>query len=144
MYDPLCSCFVRTAEAYYGPNPDLKSEVSTHFSLEFTWIPKAHQGMKTSLGWARVDFQDRIASSNELGRLLPVETYAYLTEFFERDEEGTLVKAWYRSVNISRRLSDTIDLNFSNLVPTERGSFYYGLYIHYVWDMYDQATDDSA
>lgn len=142
-YDPLCSCFVPTATLVYGPNPELRPEYSDNINLGFDWTPAAVAGLRVKLDYAEVDFQDRIAHSSELRELLPLEVYAFLPEFFTRTEDGTLIESRSISVNITKRLSQTLDLNIQKVFQTPQGTFTPALNWHYVLDMYDQATPGS-
>ena len=142
-YDPLCSCFVPTATGVWGPNPGLKPEYSDNINLGFDWTPAAISGLRVRLDYAEVDFQDRIAHSGELRELLPLEVYAFLPEFFTRAEDGTLIEARSISVNITRRLSQTLDLNVQKVFQTSYGTITPTIHWHYVLDMYDQATPGS-
>ena len=143
-YDVLCQCRVPSAFLVYGPNPDLNPEYSDNLNLGFDWIPAAVPGLRVRLDYAQVDFQDRIAHSSELGDLLPLDVYAYLPQFFTREEDGTLIETRSISINIARRLSQTLDLNISKAFQTAYGSIVPSLYLHYVLDMYDQAVDGAT
>lgn len=143
-YDPLCSCFVPTATLVYGPNPELRPEYSDNINLGFDWTPATVAGLRVKLDYAEVDFQDRIAHSSELRELLPLEVYAFLPEFFTRTEDGTLIESRSISVNITRRLSQTLDLNVQKVFQTSHGTVTPSINWHYVLDMYDQATPGSA
>ena len=143
-WDPLCACRVPTATFIYGPNPDLQPEYADNINLGFDWTPLAVSGLQIKLNYAEVDFQDRIAGSFELRNLLPVEVYGNLPEFFQRADDGTLIEARSTSVNLTRRVSQTLDLNVLKVFQTQYGTITPTLNWHYVLDMFDQASANSA
>ena len=143
--DPLTFAYVPTAFVIIGPNPDLNPERSDNLSVGFEWRPLIAPGLTVTLDYSKIDFQDRITSSSQLGRLLPTEIFANLPEFFERDPDtNQLIGVHHRNVNISRRQSKTLDLEVEWEIRTQRfGWFIPSLYYHYVDSMFDQAAPDA-
>ncbi len=142
-YDPLCSCFVPSAVGFFGPNPDLDPEVSDNFNIGLLWTPSDLKGLTLKFDYTQIDFQDRITSSNELQGLLPLEEYAYLPQFFERAADGTLIRSISQSINVSRRLNQTISLDVGYAMSTDWGLINPRIVTNYVIDMYDQATEGA-
>ena len=142
-YDPLMADYVRV---YFeaGSNPSLKPEYSDNRSYGLEWRPGFAPGLSIALDYSLIDFQDRIASSRELGDLLPAEVYGNLPQFFVRDSTGKLLEAYVTDVNISRRQSRTWDLQISWQIDTQGfGFFTPSIYYHYVEDLFDQGAPGS-
>ena len=66
-----------------------------------------------------------------------------MPEFFVRDENGTLIESITTSINISRRVSQTIDFSISKSMETNWGTFFGEIYYHRVLQQYDQAVPGS-
>ena len=142
-YDPLLDDNVR-AYVEAGSNPSLRPEYSDNLSYGFEWRPGFARGLSITLDHSMIDFQDRIADSWDLSRLLPAEVYGNLTQFFVRDSTGRLIEHYSTDVNISRRQSTTWDLRISWQIDTRRfGFFTPTIYYHFVEDMFDQAAPGS-
>ena len=144
VYDPLASPFPFVpAFRTIGSNPNLKPEHSDNLDLSLVFTPEWGNGLRLEAGYSNIDYKDRIAAGYELGRLLPVEEYANMPEFFVRDENGVLIESINRSINISRRVSQTIDLSISKSMETNWGTFYGEIHYHRVMQQYDQAVPGS-
>lgn len=139
-YDPLIGEWVPGAWQETGPNPDLRPEYSDNASIGVSWQPRWAPGLALNLDYSEIDFQDRIANSWEIEQLVDAEVFAQLGEFFERDPEtGALIGRYYKSVNITRRLARTWDLDISWQLEAGRfGIFTPSIYFHYVDNMFDQ------
>ena len=124
----------------FGPTPDLRPQQSTNWTVTIQWSPQAVEGLQIKTGWSRVDLEDRIASSQQLQGLLPVEVYGNLEQFFRRDEAGNLLESISRKVNISRRADERLDLEVSYSVSTDFGTIRPRLVYHRVLDMFDEAV----
>ena len=138
-FEPLTGTFVN-ARTVFGSNPDLKPELSETFNAGVSWTPAWGRGLLMTVDYSDVDIRDRLAHSNTLSDLLPVEEYAYLPQFFERAEDGTLITSTYTTVNIARRVSRTVDLHVSKAIDTGIGRFSADLSYSRVLDQYDQVT----
>ena len=142
-YDPLTDDWVR-AYLEIGPNPDVKPEYSDNLSYGFEWRPGFAPGLSIALDHSLIDFQDRIAYSQDLSLLLPAEVYGNLPQFFVRDSTGRLLEHYVTPTNIGRTQSRNWDLQISWQFDTRRfGSFTPSIYYHYVEDMFDQAAPGS-
>ena len=139
VFDPLSEQVFVPAILRFGPNPDLKPEISENIHLGVQYRPRWSEGMEIKVDYSEIDYQDRIAFGNELSRLLPPEEYGNLPQFFRREEDGTLIEAISRPVNISRRISRTLDILVSKRFRTERGDFTPRLHYHRVLEQCDQA-----
>ena len=138
--DPLTGDWVR-AHVEYGPNPDVKPEYSDNLAYGFEWRPGFARGLAVALNYSLIDFQDRIAYSEELSLLLPAEVFGNLPQFFVRDSTGRLLEQYVTPTNIGRTKSRTWDLQISWQFVTQRfGSFTPSIYYHAVEDMFDQAA----
>lgn len=124
----------------FGPNPDLLPVSSTNWTFGMEWRPPALEGMTVKAAWSSIDLEDRIAGSQELRGLLPVEVYGNLPEFFRRDDAGNLIESISRRVNISRRADERLDLEVSYRMDTAFGTIRPRLVYHRVLDMFDQAV----
>ena len=142
-FDPLTGTFVN-ARFEFGSNPDLKPEVSTTDSIGVRYLPSWGDGLLVTVDWSDVDIRDRLATSNSLRQLLPVEVYAFLPQFFLRGEDGTLIAAFSTTINISRRVSKSVDLHISKPFDTEVGRFVAQLDYSRVLEQYDQAIPGTA
>lgn len=136
IFEPLTGGFV-PGRLVYSPNPDLKPETSRTFNLGLRWTPEWGGGLLLSVDYSEVDIRDRIASSSELRGLLPVDVYAYLPEFFTRGPDGTLLETRTTYVNISQRVSETVDVHLSRPFETNFGRFVAELDYSRVLDQYD-------
>ena len=144
VYDPLASPFPFVpAILTIGSNPDLKSETSDNLDLSLVFTPAWGDGLRLEAAYSRIDYQNRIASSPELGQLLPAEEYGNMPEFFVRDENGVLIESINKSINISKRVSQAIDFSISKALATDWGVFYGEIYYHRVLRQYDQAIPGS-
>ena len=144
VYDPLASPspFVPALRTI-GPNPNLKPETSANINVGVQYRPQWSEGLEIKVDYSDIDYKDRIASSGELSNLLPVEEFANLPQFFRRDENGTLIESIVRPVNISRRVSRTLDIAVSKRFRTAHGDFTPRLHFHRVIEMCDQAVKGS-
>ena len=142
-WDPLTRTFP-FARSKYGSNPDLKPEVSQTLNAGFSWTPGWGRGLLMTVDYSDVDIRDRLASSNELSQLLPVEEYAWMPQFFERAEDGTLISSTSTTINIARRVSQSVDIHMSKPFDTDIGRFTAELDYSRVLDQYDQAIPGSA
>ncbi len=140
VFDPLRTPPWVPAIQSLGPNPDLRPESSTNWTVGLEWRPRGFGGLRVKTAWSRVDLEDRISTSNQLRQLLPAEVYGTLPEFFVRDEAGNLIEAISRSINISRRADETLDLEISHRLHTPFGMIRPRLVYHRVLDMFDQAV----
>lgn len=144
VYDPLKNPPWVPALLSFGPNPDLRPEQSTNYTFTMEWNPRTLEGLQVKAGWSSIDLEDRVASNSELSGLLPVEVYGNLPEFFVRDENGDLIEAISRSVNISRRADERLDLEVSYRMSTDFGTIRPRLIYHRVLDMFDEAVPGSG
>lgn len=144
VYDPLASPspFV-PALLTIGPNPNLKPETSSNINVGVQYRPRWSEGLEIKVDYSDIDYKDRIASSGELGELLPPEEFGNLPQFFRRAEDGTLIEAIIRPVNISRRVSRTLDVLVSKRFSTTYGDFTPRLHLHRVLEQCDQAVQGS-
>ena len=121
----------------------MQPETSDTIDLGFTLTPPSVDGLRFDIAYSRIDFKNRIASSFELGQLLPPEVYGNLEQFFIRDDDGTLMRVINRPVNIARRFSETIDFDLSHSFDTKYGTFEPGVNFHHVIKQFDQAIEGS-
>ena len=142
--DPLAETRFVSALSTVGSNPMLGPELSTNTNLNVEYTPAWGRGLRLNVGLSDIDYRDRIATSSELGRLLPPEVYGNLTEFFVRDEAGTLIEKISRPVNISRRVSRTLDVTALLPIDTAVGTLTPQLVYHRVLAQYDQALAGAA
>ena len=142
--DPLAETRFVSALSTVGSNPMLGPELSTNTNLNVEYTPAWGRGLRLNVGLSDIDYRDRIATSSELGRLLPPEVYGNLTEFFVRDETGTLIEKISRPVNISRRVSRTLDVTALLPLDTAVGTLTPQLVYHRVLAQYDQALAGTA
>ena len=144
VYDPLRDPPWVPGLISFGPNPDLLPERSTNWTFTMQWTPEAVSGLEIKLGWSSVDLEDRIASSSQLRGLLPVEVYGNLPQFFRRDEQGNLIESISRSVNISRRADERMELEVSYSMATDFGTIRPRLMYNRVLDMFDEALPGAG
>ena len=144
IYDPLATPNFVFGTLSFGPSPDLLPESSTNLTLGVDWNPSGIEGLQIRTAWSSIDFQNRIASGNQLRGLLPVEVYGNLPEFFVRNEDGTLREAISRSVNISRRADERLDLEVSYHMNTPFGTVRPRVVYHRVLDMFDEAKPGTG
>ena len=142
VFDPLIGEFV-PGISEFGPNVDLQPETSDTIDLGFTLTPPSVDGLRFDIAYSKIDFKNRIASSFELGQLLPPEVYGNLEQFFIRDDDGTLMRVINRPVNVTRRVSETIDFDLSHSFDTKYGTFEPGVNFHHVIKQFDQAIEGS-
>ena len=140
VFDPLREPPWVPALLSFGPNPDLRPVSSTNWTFGMEWRPPALEGMTVKAAWSSIDLEDRIAGSQQLRGLLPVEVYGNLPEFFRRDDEGNLIESISRRVNISRRADERLDLEVSYRLNTAFGTIRPRMVYHRVLDMFDQAV----
>lgn len=138
VYDPLDGQF-KLACSTTGANLDLRPETSDQTSFGINYAPRWGEGLVVKLDYSEIDFKDRIAFPYELGRLLPDEVFGRIDSIFIRDENDNLIEMDSRPINITRRLSETIDLDVSTALETPYGLFFPGLNVHYVLGQFDQA-----
>ena len=144
VYDPLVSPFPFVpAIQTISSNPDLNPETSDNLDLSLAFTPAWGDGLRLEAAYSRINYKDRISHSGQLGQLLPAEEYGNMPEFFIRDENGVLIESISRSINISRRVSQTIDLSISKTLQTDWGTFFGEIYYHRVLQQYDQARAGS-
>lgn len=145
-YDPLCGFFGCAPPHPYvlRGNRDLKPEYSDNYEFGFDWNPVGVRRLNIQLTYNVTDFQDRIASRNELQNLLPLEEFARLPEFFERDENDNLIRQYSYNINIARRVKQGLVLNVDKYFDLgARGTLRNTLFVDYVVDMYDQAKEGA-
>ena len=144
VYDPLAEEVFVPAIRTSGSNPDLKPESSVNTTVSVEWSPAAIEGLRVDVAYSEIDFEDRIASSYELSQLLPVELYGNLPEFYLREEDGTLIEAISRPINISRRVNKTVDVNVMYSLTTDWGTFQPEFMYQRVLSMFDEAVPGSG
>lgn len=142
VHDPLRG-FVRGAASRFTSNPDLNPEVSTTFSVGGEWRPAWSPGLRVNVDYSDVEIRDRIASNLELQTLLEPEIYGNLPQFFERDEDGNLLRATFTSVNISQRVSRALDVGVAKLFNGDFGEVLVELKYYRVLKQFDRAFADS-
>ena len=143
IFDPITSGFV-FGTLSFGPNPDLLPESSTNWTLGLEWNPSGIEGLRIRTAWSSIDFENRIASGSALRGLLPAEVYGNLPDFFVRDEQGNLLESISRSVNISRRADERLDLEVSYDMNTPFGTVRPRVVYHRVLDMFDEAAPGTG
>ena len=141
-FDPLTGSFVPT-RVIQRSNPDLLPELSTTFTAGFDWTPSFVEDLSVEVYYSNVDIRDRIANNLELQRLLPSEVYGNLPQFFERSEDGTLLASISTSVNISRRVGESLDFKIGKTFPTDSGEWFLELHHNRVLDHFDQPFENS-
>lgn len=144
VFDPLRDPPWVPALISFGPNPDLLPEKSTNWTFTMQWQPEAVSGLEVKLGWSSIDLEDKIASSQQLRGLLPVDVYGNLPQFFRRDENGDLIESISRSVNISRRADERMELEVSYSMATDFGTIRPRLMYDRVLDMFDEALPGAG
>lgn len=144
VYDPLASPspFVPALRTF-GPNPDLKPEISSNINVGVQYRPRWGEGLEIKVDYSDIDYKDRISGTFELGNLLPPEEFGNLPQFFVRDEDGRLIESITRPVNISRRVSRTLDISVSKPFRSDLGDFTPRLHLHRVIEQCDQAIKGS-
>ena len=143
VFDPLIGGFV-FGRLNFGSNPDLKPEVSTTDNIGVRYLPSWGDGLLVTVDWSNVDIRDRLATSSALRQLLPIEVYAFLPQFFLRAEDGTLLGSFSTTINISRRVSESVDVHISKPFDTPVGRFVGELDYSRVLEQYDQAIPGSV
>lgn len=141
-WDPLKGTGV-LAQIVSGSNPDLQPELSTTLTAGFDWTPSFVEDLSVEVYYSDVNIRDRIANNFELARLLPSEVYGSLTQFFERAEDGTLLRAISTSVNISQRTNKSLDFKIGKTFPTNSGEWFLELRHNRVLDHFDQPFENS-
>ena len=139
VFDPLSPQRFVPALQTFGPNPDLKPETSENINFGVQYRPAWSERLEIKVDYSDIDYQDRIAYGFELQSLLPAEEYGNLPQFFRRAEDGTLIESINRPVNLTRRISRTLDVSVSKRFRTERGDFTPRLHYHRVLEQCDQA-----
>ena len=123
----------------FRPNPDLQPETADEHSVGFEYSPAWADGLHMKLHYSRLSFTNRIANNRELEDLLPPEVFGNLSEFFIRDENGTLIELVSTQINISERFSETIDADVSYTIDAGGyGVFQPGLNLTYVLTQFDR------
>ena len=144
VYDPLAEGFPFVpAIQSISSNPDLEPETSDNLDLSVVFTPDWGGGLRLEVAYSHIDYQDRIAHSGQLGQLLPPQVYGNLPEFFVRDENGVLIESFSKSINISKRVSETMDLSISRSWQTRWGTIFGEIFHHQVLALYDQAVADA-
>lgn len=151
-FDPLLGGFTPGPVPFeLSSNIDLRPETSENLSLGVTYTPSWAEGLTIKLDYSELDYINRIANSDELRGLLPAETYGNLPEFFERNlsavypgtDINVLTRVLARPVNISRTLTETLDLDVAFRIEAGTGTWSPGLNISYVMDQLDSPTAGS-
>ena len=121
---------------------DLDPEYSTNWSGSLHWLPNALPGFRFRLDWSAVDYNNRIRSSRSLIRDFP-EVVMNNPEIAERDNEGNLVRVYYRNINIENRYSEMATAHVEYAFDTRVGRFMPAVqYTRYLED-YEQLTKDT-
>lgn len=144
VFDPLKDPPWVPAILSYGPNPELRPEQSTNWTVSMEWVPAVVQGLEIKTAWSSINLKQKISSSSQLRGLLPVEVYGNLPEFFVRDEGGNLIESISRSINISRRADERVDLEISYRISTDFGTIRPRFIHNRVLDMFDEAVPGSG
>ena len=126
-----------------GSNPDLKPELSTTLTAGFEWTPTWTENLHFNLYYSNVDIRDLIASLGTLQGILDNKTLGNLKLFYERDENGKLIKFTNIPINLSRRASQALDMSVSKTFQSAIGEFFVELNYNRVLNQYDQAFDGS-
>ena len=143
-YDPLGPPFYVNAIRTTGSNPDLKPQLSVNTTVGLEWSPAVMEGLEVRVDYSEIDYENLIAHSYALARLLPLEVYGNLPQFYRREPDGTLIEAITTSINISRRLNRTVDLHVAYSLPTGWGTFRSELTYQRVLKMFDEALPGTG
>ena len=124
-------------------NPNLKPEVSTTFTAGFEWTPSQIDDFGVELYYSDVDIRNRIAGNAVFSQILPPKVYGSLPQFFERAEDGTLLTAITTFENISRRVSQALDLTVYKTFPSTLGEFLVEMRYNRVLKQFEQPFEQG-
>ncbi len=134
--------WIRIPNVLSFSNPDIKNEHSDNYSLGFKWISQAAPGLVWSVDWSRIDFTDKIENSS--GLLFSDPEIAFgLPDIVKRDENGYATQIVYKNVNLSEKISETLDTTIEYTFSTSWGLFTPRLSYHRVLEEFYRISPDT-
>ena len=94
---------IRTYYVWYAEN--LEPEFSTNWSGSLDWVSEVLPGLRLSLDWSAVDYNNRIVSSSNYVYEHP-EFVLNMPEIAERDGEGNLTRINFQMINLHNKYND--------------------------------------
>jgi len=127
----------------FRSNPDVQPEKSDSYALGFDWQPSSVPGLRWTLDWSKVDFEDRIVHASSLRFSMPPEEFAAIEDIVIRDPAGNVTELDLRPVNQTARVSEILTTDISYTFSTGYGTFIPGLNYSKILSEYDQFTPES-
>ena len=145
QFDPLAGPggAVVPAVLRFGGTIDLMPENSVNVNVGGVYTPSWAQGLRMSLDYTKIDFENRIVPGIDLLALLGTDVVASNPDVFVRDENGQLQVVDFAPVNVAERLTETIDGDISYQFDTSWGAFTSGVNVHYVIKQTDTLDEGS-
>ena len=107
---------------YVSANLELDSEFSNSYSLGFEWTPDTLPGLRWTVDWSLIDFENQIRNSfflliehPEIGFRIP--------DLVERDADGRLIAAYTRNINFAESVNETLDTTLEFRFDSRWGTF---------------------
>jgi len=123
-------------------NPEIKSEFSNNYSTGFEWTSQEIPGLRWSVDWSRIDFEDKIESSSGLLFNHPEVAFA-LPDIVQRDANGYITHVDYTYVNIAEKISEILETTVQYAFSTSIGDFTPQLSYTRVLDEFFAVTPES-
>jgi iron complex outermembrane receptor protein len=146
VYDPLApggADWVETRAVERG-NPDLRPERGSHYDIGFKWQPEWISGLMLAVDYSRLNFKDRIVTSEELEELIPSAQYVALKQVFDRDAAGNITLYKERAFNLASRISETLNVRLLYEIETDDyGTFIPEINWNKVLKLHDKVTEKN-
>ena len=123
-------------------NPEISSEFSNNYSTGFEWTSREIPGLRWSVDWSRIDFEDKIESSSGLLFNHPEVAFA-LPDIVQRDANGYITHVDYTYVNVAEKISEILETTVQYAFSTGIGDFTPQLSYTRVLDEYFAVTPES-
>ena len=141
-YDPDGPSFRFMTTIFAFNNPDIKPEFSNNYSIGFDWTPLSIPGLRWTVDWSRIDFENKIESASALILNYP-EIAFRLPQIVERDAEGRAVLVNQTLVNVAEKISEILDAQLEYRFSTAWGVFTPRLAYARVLDEFFRVAPDS-
>jgi len=129
-------------QVFVPSNPEIESEYSDYWSLDFEWAPESLPGLRWSMEWSLVDVSNRVRSSSAWFYNNP-EWILNHPHVAVRNERGDLVQVKSIDINIAADYNEIVTGELEYSFDTRFGTFTPRVgYTRYL-DDYTQVVDEA-
>ncbi|MGI2259237.1 TonB-dependent receptor domain-containing protein [Shewanella sp. GXUN23E] len=124
-------------------NPDLKPETSVEHAISLSYFPQWSKGLTIDVKYSDFTFSDKILWSFELQKLIPLDVYGNLEQFFIRDSEGNILQNNTMPVNIAKAKARDLEIEIAKRFEISSYALKLGAYYYTMLQNDNYYTDNS-